>query len=92
MCGRPLLENEDVRYVVKIDVYAAVESSEPDDYDDIDAMEDMLDNAEDPADDSAADDDSFATFRFDLCPACHKRYLADPLFRKSNRRIGFSEN
>jgi len=91
MCGKPLLENEDVRYVVKIEVYAAYESSDSsDDYDDLDAVEDMIEGEDSDA--APGDDDSFATMRFDLCPECHKRYLQDPLFRKTNRRLGFSEN
>ena len=93
MCGKALLDNEDVRYVVKIEVYAAYESSDlPDDYDDIDAVEDMLDTGDDSDAAAGDDDDSFSTLRFDLCPECHKRYLEDPLFRKANRRIGFSDN
>ena len=91
MCGKPLLENEDVRYVVRIEVYAAYESAEPpDEYDDLDAVEDMLDEAEDA--EAPAEDDTIPPFRFDLCPECHKRYLEDPLFRKANRRIRFSDN
>jgi len=92
MCGKPLLEDEEVRYVVKIEVYAAYESADaPEDYDDMDAVEEMLDDADD-ADGQPAEDGSFSTFRYDLCPECHKRYLQDPLFKKANRRIGFSDN
>jgi hypothetical protein len=92
MCGKPLLENEDIRYVVRIDVYAAYSSSDSsEDFDDIDAVDEMLDAPSDPEGPSA-EDESYITFRFDLCPECHDRYLQDPLFRKKPRRIGFSEN
>jgi len=92
MCGKPLLENEDVRYVVRIDVYAAHETYDyPESYDDMDAADDVFD-AMDDADAASGEDESYATFRFDLCPACHKRYLEDPLVRPRKRRIGFSDN
>ncbi|HUU68350.1 MAG TPA: hypothetical protein VM186_02400 [Planctomycetota bacterium] len=91
MCGKPLLEGEDIRYVVKIEVYAAYESSDvPDEYDDMEALEETLDEPEDP--EGQVEDESFTPFRFDLCPECHRRYLQDPLFKKANRRIGFSDN
>ena len=89
ICGKPLLEEDDVRYVVKIEVYSAYESSDADDYDEADAVEEILGGPEDP---EQADDDGFVSFRFDLCPDCHKRYLEDPLFKKTHRRIGFSDN
>ena len=88
MCGKPLLEEEDVRYVVKIEVYSAYESSDADDYDDVDAVEDAIDDSEE---EEQPEDEGYTSFRFDLCPECHKRYLEDPLFRKANRRIGFSD-
>ena len=50
MCGKALLEEEDTRYVIKIDVYAAFEGSEsPDDYDDHDTVEEFFDGADDGA-------------------------------------------
>ena len=36
MCGRPLLAEEDMRYVVKIEVYTACDAMDMDDDDDID--------------------------------------------------------
>ena len=93
MCGKPLLEDEEIRYVVRIDVYAAYDSSDaPDEYDGQDAMEEMLDAAADPEGSPAEDDDSYITFRFDLCPECQKQYLQDPLLKQKTRRIRFSDN
>jgi len=92
MCGKPLLEDEDIRYVVRIDVYAAYDSSESvEDYDNRDGVEDMMDAAGD-AEYPANDDDSYITFRFDLCPDCQRQYLQDPLFKQKPRKIRFSDN
>ena len=38
------------------------------------------------------EDQVYKSFRFDLCPACHQRYLEDPLFRHRRLRLGFHDN
>jgi hypothetical protein len=38
------------------------------------------------------DDCTTKSFRFDLCPRCHGKYLKDPLGREALRRLNFSEN
>jgi len=92
MCGKPLLEDEDVRYVVKIDIYAAFEGSDsPEDYDDLETVEDFFDAVED-GDDGQGGDDEYVSFRFDLCPECRARFLKDPLSKGQKRRIRFSDN
>ena len=95
MCGKPLLPDEDIRYVVKIEVYTACDAMEMDD--DIDEeIEEM--EEEDESEDDAADpaemleNGEYKTFRFDLCTKCHEKYLQDPLFLKSWNRTRFSEN
>ncbi|MFO0794624.1 MAG: hypothetical protein U0586_11255 [Candidatus Brocadiaceae bacterium] len=95
MCGKSLLAEEDIRYVVKIEVYAACDH-------DMDIEEDIMDMEEDDEDDEMQDemeeaseileDDEYKTFRFDLCSKCHKKYLQDPLFLKSWHPVRFSEN
>ncbi|MDN3514628.1 MAG: hypothetical protein NG747_09525 [Candidatus Brocadia sp.] len=97
MCGRPLLADEDIRYVVKIEVYAACDAMEMDDDDDMDEeiwdMEEeneMQDGTSNPAE--LLENGEYRTFRFDLCIKCHKKYLQDPLFLKSWNRTRFSEN
>jgi len=97
MCGRPLLADEDIRYVVKIEVYTACDAMEMDDDDDMDEeiweMEEeneRQDGTPDPAE--SLENGEYKTFRFDLCTKCHKKYLQDPLFLKSWNKTRFSEN
>lgn len=92
MCGKSLLAEEDIRYVVKIEVYAACDA-------DMDIDEDLLDMEEDEEEmdemedaSETLEDDEYKTFRFDLCSKCHKKYLHDPLFLKSWHQVRFSEN
>ncbi len=92
LCGSRL-EDNDQRYVVKIEVYAAADENEAlssdDDYDfDLDSLSDHLADA----DADEMEDATYRGFRFDLCRRCHRRYLNDPLFRAVKKRMGFSEN
>ncbi|MBM4054569.1 MAG: hypothetical protein FJ264_07845 [Planctomycetes bacterium] len=97
MCGKPLLAGEDIRYVVKIEVYSTC-----DDIMDTDDLDEELWEMEDDSEDNDRsdgedmegdrDDEEYRTFRFDLCHKCHKKYLQDPLFLKSWNRTRFSEN
>lgn len=82
LCGKTLLLDEDVRYVAKIEVYAAYDPLEltaedlardrrPDLAELVRSMQDL-----DPAE---AEDSVYKRFDFDLCPACQKQYLKRPL-------------
>lgn len=95
MCGKPLLAEEDTRYVVKIEVYTACDAIDMDEDIDEEIME--MEEAAEGRDDIAdavdmLENGEYKTFRFDLCTKCHKKYLQDPLFLKSWRRTRFSEN
>ena len=95
MCGKPLLTDEDVRYVVKVEVYAAYDPMEvtEDDLDEnhLGAMSEIIEQME-GMDPDELEDQVYKSFRFDLCPACHQRYLEDPLFRHRRLRLGFHDN
>jgi len=95
MCGKPLLTDEDVRYVVKVEVYAAYDPLEvtEDDLDEnhLGAMSEIIEQME-GMDSDELEDQVYKSFRFDLCPACHQRYLEDPLLRHRRLRLGFHDN
>ncbi len=97
MCGRSLVPEEDDRYVVKIEVYAACDSMDADCEDEefINEFEDDDEEGSDEMDDVDPDEIEcieYKTFRYDLCSKCHSRYLQDPLSINSIRRGRFSEN
>lgn len=83
-CGKALLIEENVRYEVKIEVKAAYDPLEVT----IDDLEQDL-NAEirrlidrmKEMDPQALEDQVYKAMAFDLCMACQKAYLADPLAR-----------
>ncbi len=81
-CGAGLLIEEDVRYVVKVEVYAA--------YDPLELT--RADLARSPGTEVARlieemkgmdprelEDQVYRKFQFDLCPRCQRAYLKDPL-------------
>jgi len=96
LCGKELQPQEDGRYVVKIEVFAAHdprELTEADlDEDHMEAVSQMLRDLED--DDTAADPTTpvYKKFRYDLCPDCQKKFLRDPLNREAAQNFDFSEN
>ena len=83
-CGKALLVAEPVRYEARIQVYAAYDPLEvtPDDLArdhraEIRALLARMDDM-DPRD---LEDAVHKEFRFDLCMACQRRYIHDPLHR-----------
>lgn len=99
MCGKSLVPEEDDRYVVKIEIYAACDSMEVDDDEDLiddfeedDEEEDEDEEEVDNLDSDEIDGVEYKTFRYDLCSKCHSRYMLDPLSINSIRKGRFSEN
>jgi len=93
-CGRPLEEGE-THFVVRIEVFApapdvALTAADLDE-DHMEAVSEALEHSE-----QAEGDDDLAPatqrLRFDLCPACRKRYLRDPLGKEAGKKLHFSEN
>ena len=86
LCGKTLLLDEDVRYVVNIEVFAAYDPMEL-------TAEDLkkdfrkelreLVKRMEKMDPEKAQDSVYRQFRFDLCPACQRKYFKDPLRRKT---------
>ncbi len=95
MCGKPLLVDEETRYVVKIEVYAAYDPMELTE-DDIneDHSDELCRLCEqmEAMDPDEAEDSVYRTFQLDLCPECQKDYLKNPLPRTPrnfrSRRFG----
>jgi len=88
MCGKPLLVDSDVRYVVRIEVFAAYDPMELT-AEDLrrDHMEEIRKLARDlsRAEPQELEDQVYKSFLFDLCPACQKEYLKSPLPKSGGR-------
>jgi len=93
-CKRPLDSENDLRYVVKMEVYASLDSSDEGldgDEDHLQEIQDILERMED-ADDSRLGDDVYQQFRFDLCAGCRKKFIKNPLGAPSVSHFDFSKN
>lgn len=95
LCGRDLDPTGDLRYVVKMEVYAAFDpmknAADEDDRDHLQEIQDILECLEDSQDEQIGDD-VYQQLRFDLCPECRKRFVKSPLGRKVVKAYGFSDN
>ena len=95
LCKRELDSHDDLRYVVKIEVYAAFDPSAADaddeDRDHLEEIQDILERLDDSVNESIGDD-VYQQLRFDLCPECRKKFIRNPLGRKPAKAFGFSTN
>jgi hypothetical protein len=95
LCKRKLDPSSDLRYVVKMEVYAAFDpaavNDDDDDCDHLEEIHDILERIEDLRDDEIGDD-VYQQLRFDLCPECRKKFIRNPLGREAAKAFGFSAN
>ncbi len=94
MCKREL-DTGDLRYVVKMGMYAAFDPTDDDEDDDdrdhLQEIQDILERIEDLEDDRIGED-VYKQLRFDLCPECRRKFLQNPLGREVAKAFSFSEN
>jgi hypothetical protein len=85
LCKRELDPSDGLHYVVKVDVMAAADPQDDgamdEDRDYLREMHEMLERA---GDDELVPlgDQAHQQLRFDLCPACCKKFLKNPLGRE----------
>lgn len=94
LCGRELDPQNELRYVVKMEIFAALDplpSDADDDVDHLEEVEDILERLED-VESGQIGEDVCQQLRFDLCPTCRRRFLKSPLGREIARACDFSEN
>ena len=92
-CQRIIDSKADLRYVVRMEVYAAMDpvNSDGDDDDHLEEIQEILERMED-TDSDRIGDDVYQQLRFDLCPECQKKFLEKPIFREPAKQFNFSEN
>ena len=96
-CKRSL-GSEDVRFVVRMEVYEALGqdgASADDDRDYLGEIHDYLESLDESLDDSEDDLIKGAEcqlFRFSLCDACRQSFVRDPLGRRAAQPFDFSKN
>jgi len=95
LCKRKLDSKNDLRYVVKVEVYAAFDpaavDNDDEDRDHLEEIQDILERMEDIPGDEIGDE-VYQQLRFDLCPECRKKFIRNPLGRETAKAFGFSAN
>jgi hypothetical protein len=94
LCKCTLDARDDLRYVVKIEVFAALDQEHNDtesEGDNLQEMQEILQRLEDHADE-AIGDEVYQTVRYDLCPDCRAKFLKNPLGREVAKNYFFSQN
>jgi hypothetical protein len=95
ICGRLLLIDSEVRYEVKIEVKAAydpMEISQEDLNKDFKAEIAKLLRQMEGLSAEEAQSQVYRAFEFDLCPACQRRYIENPLLKRLDGDKGFAIN
>ncbi len=96
LCGKELRPGEDEHFVVKIEVYAALDPAEITDADldddHMEAVSHLLREMEESTVEPEDVEPPHRHFRYDLCPCCRKRFLKDPLGKEAAQKFDFSEN
>ncbi len=91
MCGKALLLDENVRYILRAEVFAAYDVLELTREDLEKAtrreIEELIDRMGD-MDEQELADSVYKKFVFNLCPRCQRRYIEDPLGVKRHGKAG----
>jgi hypothetical protein len=95
LCGKRLRPEDDQHYVVKIEAYAAHDPNEITpadlDADHMEAVSQLLRDMDENLDGPEMAE-PYKSFRFDLCPECHQKFVRDPLGKETAQKFDFSEN
>jgi len=89
------LDQHDLRYVVKVETHAAMESMAPeepeDDRDHLLEIQEILEKLNDEEVESFGQH-AFTQNAYDLCGQCYKEYCKNPLGREFVSHVDFSDN
>lgn len=93
-CKRVLGANE-LRYVVRLEVHAAMDAGDLDDEleerDYLLELHEILERADD-LDEQAVGDEIYQRQRHDLCRTCYEKFVRDPLGCDPAKQLNFSKN
>ena len=94
-CKRVIDPDDEVRYVVRMEVQAVFESTEAeendDDRDHLLEIHEILERL-DCEDSELGGEDVYHRRRFDLCSDCYRKFTQNPVGREAATQFGFSKN
>lgn len=87
--------NEELRYVVKLEVESVIEPVDAAEIDDerdhLMEIHEILENLGD-AENECIGNEVYQRRRYDLCPACYRHFIKNPVGRDVAAQLGFSSN
>jgi hypothetical protein len=94
LCRRDMDAENELRFVVKLEVYAAFDPLQEDGDDDRDHLQEIHEILErsEIAESPDISEEVYQQLRYDLCPECRKRFMKNPLGRKHVEQFDFSQN
>ena len=93
-CKREIDSDSDLRYIVRIEIEAAMDQMAGevvDDHDHLEVLEDLLESSDDYCE-SSLSDECYQRKRFDLCGECYRQYMKNPIGKETSLPFGFSNN
>jgi hypothetical protein len=94
-CKRVLDSQNDLRYVVRLEVQAVMDPlndcESDDDRDHLMEIEEILERVDDEQCDSIGEE-IYQKRRYDLCSECYRKFVQNPLGREAKASLGFSQN
>lgn len=94
-CKRNIDADDEFRYVVRIEVFAAIEPpgelQAEDERDHLEEIDELLERI-DEVDCEELRDNVYQQVRYDLCIECREAFLQNPLGRAAAVNLDFSEN
>ena len=94
-CKRVIESEEEMRYVVRMEVRAAFDGThvevDQDDRDHLLEVHEILE-AVDDFEDEGGTEEVCQQLKFDLCPECYRRFIKTPMGRENTVELNFSQN
>ena len=95
-CGRSIDPEDELRYVVRIEIDALMDPVDGEAVDDTDRdhlmeLHEIIERHGDDTD-SAIGNDVYQRKRFDLCSECHRKFAQNPLGKDQAKQLNFSNN
>ena len=93
-CKRRIDATDELRYIVRLEVYAALDPLEDeadDDRDHLQEIQEVLERLDDPREEDVCDE-VYHQERFDLCRDCRQRFVQNPLGRPAPTQLDFRQN
>jgi hypothetical protein len=93
-CKREIDAKNDLRYIVRIEIEAAMDRDDCEIADDVDHLMELEESLElmDDLDDTSIAKDIYEKKRYDLCADCYRSYIKSPVGREVSVPFGFSKN